>query len=83
MDQVPHPRAAQAQPTRIRFGVLGFACALSMITYLDRACMGSAAKAFMHDLGLNSVGDLNWVFAAATITYALFEVPGGWLGDVF
>jgi MFS transporter, ACS family, glucarate transporter len=76
-------RSATTPPTRIRYGVLAFACALSMITYMDRACMGSAAKAFMRDLGLNSVGDLNWVFTAATVTYALFEIPGGWLGDVF
>ena len=68
--------------TRLRYGVLGFACALSMITYLDRACMASSAKAFVHDLGLTSVGDLNWVFAAFTLAYALFEIPSGWLGDV-
>ncbi len=83
MEQDRQPHGAQVRPTRVRYGVLGLACALAMITYLDRACMGSAAKAFMRDLGLNGVGDLKWVFAAATITYALFEIPGGWLGDVF
>lgn len=70
-------------PTRVRYGVLGLACALSMITYLDRACMGSAAKGFALDLGLSSVGELNWVFAAFTLAYAMFEIPSGWLGDVF
>ena len=69
--------------TRVRYGVLGFACALSMITYLDRACMASAAKGFVGDLGLGSVGELNWVFAAFTVAYAMFEIPSGWLGDVF
>src|SRR5207244_2720791 len=29
------PLPAIEKPTRVRFGVLGFACALSMITYLD------------------------------------------------
>ncbi len=53
-----------------------------MITYLDRACMGSAAKLFVQELGLASVGELNWVFTAFTVAYALFEIPGGWLGDV-
>jgi MFS family permease len=69
--------------TRVRYGVLGFVCALSMITYLDRACLGTAAKSFVQDFGLSSVGDLNWVFAAFTLAYALLEIPGGWLGDVF
>lgn len=69
--------------TRVRYRVLGFACALSMITYLDRACMASSAKAFVEDLDLDGVGDLNWVFAAFTLAYAFFEIPSGWLGDVF
>jgi MFS family permease len=77
---VPGPSPAA---TRVRYGVLGFACALSMITYLDRVCMASAAKSFAADLGLRSVADLNWVFAAFSLAYALFEVPSGWWGDVF
>lgn len=71
------------RPTRIRFGVLAFACTLSMITYLDRVCMGSSAKWIIRDLGLTSEADLKWVFAAFGFAYALFEVPTGWLGDVF
>jgi len=72
-----------ARPTRVRYGVLAFACALSMITYLDRVCMGSAAKWIIQDLHLHSEADLKWVFAAFGFAYALFEVPSGWLGDVF
>ena len=30
--------------SRVRYGVLAFACALSMITYLDRVCFGAAAE---------------------------------------
>jgi len=77
-----HPALPQTA-TRVRYGVLGFACALSMITYLDRVCMASAAKPFVEELGLRSVADLNWVFAAFSMAYALCEVPSGWLGDVF
>ena len=69
--------------TRVRYVVLGFGCTLSMITYLDRVCMASAAKPFVEELGLSSVADLKWVFAAFSLAYALFEVPSGWLGDVF
>ena len=28
-----------AKPTGVRYGVLGWACALSMITYIDRVCI--------------------------------------------
>ena len=78
------PGAAVSQkPTRVRYGVLWFACSLSMITYLDRVFMGSAASKFIDALGLTSEADLRWVFGAFTLAYALFEVPSGWLGDVF
>src|SRR2546430_12058633 len=70
-------------PTNIRFRVLGFACVLSMITYLDRVCFGSAMGAIKDDLGLNSVADLKWAVTAFAFAYAVFEIPSGWLGDVF
>jgi len=75
--------AATEKPTRVRYGVLWFTCSLSMITYLDRVFMGSAASHFIEALGLQSEADLKLVFAAFTLAYALFEVPSGWLGDVF
>lgn len=76
-------KASSQAPTRVRYGVLGFACALSMITYLDRVCFGSAMKDIVNDLGLTSVADLNFAASAFAFSYAAFEVPSGWLGDVF
>lgn len=78
------PRSPSPEPrtTRVRFGVLAFACALSMITYLDRVAIASAAGAIVKDLGLQSVADLKWAFTAFALAYALFEVPTGWMGDV-
>jgi ACS family glucarate transporter-like MFS transporter len=72
-----------AKPTSVRYGVLGFACALSMITYLDRVCIGMASEPLRIELGLGSVADMKWAFTAFSLAYAIFEVPTGWLGDVF
>ena len=69
--------------TRVRFGVLAFVSVLSMITFLDRVAIASAAGAIVADLGLNSIADLKWMFCAFALAYALFEVPSGWMGDVF
>jgi nitrate/nitrite transporter NarK len=69
-------------PTRVRFGVLGFACSLSMITYLDRVCMGTVAPHIQTEFGLDDT-QLGMVFSAFSLAYAAFEVPSGWLGDVF
>jgi ACS family glucarate transporter-like MFS transporter len=71
------------KPTRVRYGVLGFVCTLSMITYLDRVCMSNAEPFVRGVLGLTSEADFKWFFWAFSISYALFEVPTGWLGDVF
>src|SRR5262245_29861959 len=69
--------------TRVRYGVLAFACSLSMITYLDRVCISLAFKDIQSALGLESEADLKWAIWAFAFAYAVFEVPTGWLGDVF
>src|SRR5947208_12146999 len=82
MNGTPVPPAA-TPATRVRYGVLGFACSLAAITYLDRLCIGSAVPYLLPALGLSSVDDLSNVFAAFSLAYAVFEVPTGWLGDVY
>jgi MFS family permease len=72
-----------AKATRVRYGVLGFSCALAMITYLDRACFGVAEGYLKDALGLDSVAQLGPALWAFNLAYALFEVPTGWLGDVY
>jgi ACS family glucarate transporter-like MFS transporter len=75
--------SASEAPSRVRYGVLAFACALSMITYLDRVCIASAATWLVNDLQLNGIADLSLAFTAFAFAYAAFEVPSGWLGDVY
>jgi MFS family permease len=82
--KTPQPTTAPLQqPTQVRYGVLGFACALSMITYLDRVCIASAASLIKESLGLDDVADLKMAFTAFALAYAVFEIPSGWLGDMF
>src|SRR5207244_10131250 len=70
------------QPSRVRFGVLGFACSLSLITYLDRICIMRARADVEDELGFSTT-QMGWVFAAFSFGYLLFEIPGGWMGDVW
>lgn len=69
--------------TRVRYLVLAFACALSMITYLDRVCFGKAAPILVSELSLANEAGLKWAFTAFALAYAIFEIPSGWLGDVW
>ncbi len=69
------------QTTRGRFSLLRLTLALSIITYLDRVAISSAALTMRGDLHLSAV-QMGWVFSAFTFAYAFFEIPSGWLGDV-
>jgi len=75
--------ASNVPASRVRYGVLAFACTLSMVTYLDRVAVASAAGDIVSALGLKSVADIKWAFTAFALAYALFEVPTGWMGDTF
>lgn len=77
------PTSLDTAPTNARYRVLGFACTLSMITYLDRVCFGAAVPHIVEALGLQSVADLQLAFTAFAFAYAAFEIPSGWLGDTY
>lgn len=83
MNRDQPPASVVKKPTRVRYGVLAFASALSMITYLDRVCIASAVDPLLAALHLTNVADLKWAFAGFTFAYAAFEIPSGWLGDLF
>lgn len=76
-------RPAPTRPSRVRYGVLAFACSLAAITYLDRSSIGTSQSHQLEALGLDNVAALRSTFMAFSLAYALFEVPTGWLGDVF
>jgi len=67
-------------PTRARYVVAAFAVALAIITYIDRVGISVAGPTISKELGLTRV-QMGWALAAFGWAYALFEIPGGWLGD--
>jgi MFS family permease len=69
-----------ARPTRARHWVVVFAVLLAVILYVDRVAISQAAPQISGDLGL-STSQMGWVFSAFTLAYAVFEIPGGYLGD--
>src|SRR5260221_7699551 len=57
-----------------------FASLLAVLTYVDRVCISKAEPYLSAKFHLNDE-QMGYVFAAFSLGYALFEVPGGWLGD--
>lgn len=72
--------SASARPSRARFVVLAFIVAAYMITYMDRVNLASAVPVIQTQFGFSMI-TIGWIFAAFRWGYALFQIPGGWLGD--
>jgi MFS family permease len=71
---------ASPAPTRARYVTVAFAMSLAVIQYLDRVGISQAAPAIQRDLHLSKV-EMSWALSAFVFAYALFEIPGGRLGD--
>lgn len=67
---------------KYRHRVLTLLATLSVITYRDRVCISVAGPRIQNELHL-SPQDWGLVTGAFAIAYALFEIPGGYLGDRF
>jgi MFS transporter, ACS family, glucarate transporter len=71
-----------ARPTRVRYIVLSLTVAVYMITYMDRVIISTAAPSIQKEFGFSLV-TMGWIFSVFQFGYALFQIPGGWLGDRF
>ncbi|HEX4567364.1 MAG TPA: MFS transporter [Vicinamibacterales bacterium] len=71
---------ASPAPTRARYVTVAFAMLLAVIQYLDRVGISQAAPSIQRDLHLSKV-QMSWALSAFVFAYALFEIPGGRLGD--
>ncbi|MEO6909415.1 MAG: MFS transporter [Edaphobacter sp.] len=72
---------APVRPSRARHGVLALVVFLYVITYMDRVNISSAMPVLQQELGL-SIVTVGWIFSSFRWGYALFQIPGGWFGDV-
>jgi MFS family permease len=66
----------------MRYNLLSFLCAATVIAYVQRSALGVPSKAIEHDLGMTSQ-DLGLVWLAWYAGYALFQLPAGWVADRF
>jgi ACS family glucarate transporter-like MFS transporter len=71
---------ASAGPTAVRWRILGILVLASFISYVLRTNLSFAAPFMIEDLGLSEI-QWGWVLAAFTAGYAVFQFPGGLIGD--
>jgi MFS family permease len=73
--------------------VLAWLCLAALIAYIPRMCIGVAESTIREDLGLQEENVLGFrlkaedqmglVMSAFFLSYAIFQLPGGWLADVW
>ncbi len=71
-----------ARPSRGRWYILLLISVMYLITYLDRVNISTAAPQISKEFGFDKV-TMGFIFSAFVWSYALFQVPGGWLSDRF
>ena len=68
------------KPSRTRYSIVALAISLAILSYVQRVAISQAAGPISHDLHLNKT-QMGLVFGAFGLSYALFEIPIGLLGD--
>jgi MFS transporter, ACS family, glucarate transporter len=75
-----HRSVLLLEPMRYRHRVLALLFLLSIVTYIDRVCIGFAGPRMQQDLHMRPE-QWGWVVGVFAIAYAAFEIPTGSMGD--
>ena len=68
------------QSSHVRWHILLLLGVIAALTYLDRLNLSIAGKHIQDEFAF-STETMGWILSAFVLGYALFQVPGGWLGD--
>lgn len=74
--------SAQLPRSKGRWYMLVLISLMYLITYLDRVNISTAAPVISKEFGFDKI-TMGVIFSAFGWAYAMFQVPGGWLGDRF
>ncbi len=74
--------AFKAPPSRVRYGVLALTTMVAVLLYLDRICLSYFSRYVREDLGMTRT-EMGLVLSSFFWTYAIGQLPAGWLSDRF
>ena len=72
----------EQSPTIVRHALLSVLTLMSVLLYLDRFAVNIASEFIREDLGMSQT-QMSWFISAFFWSYALCQVPAGWLSDRF
>ncbi len=68
--------------SHVRYRVLGLSFVMAFLMYMERGAIGATAPAIMREFRVDKIS-MGWAVSAFNWSYALFQVPGGWMADRF
>src|SRR5262249_46626854 len=71
-----------SSPIKVRHLTLFSLCLMGFILYIDRVNISVAGPFMRKEMGLSPT-QLGVIFSAFAYSYALMQIPGGWLADKF
>ena len=72
----------EQSPTMVRHALLSVLTLMSVLLYLDRFAVNIASEFIREDLRMSQT-QMSWFISAFFWSYALCQVPAGWLSDRF
>jgi len=72
----------QTAPTHARYMTLSLLCLIAAIAYISRNAISVPAKLIQEELGI-SLTQMGWVMSAFFWSYALSQIPSGWIGHIW
>jgi MFS family permease len=76
----PSPEPVRPPPTTARYRVLGLTFLMAFMMYMERGAIGAATPRIMRDFHVDKI-TMGWSISAFNWSYAMFQVPAGWLTD--
>ncbi|RPI28616.1 MAG: MFS transporter [Acidobacteria bacterium] len=82
MNTITPVEVQTAEKTHVRYWILLVLFVVTTINHVDRATLSMAAPAIRKHLAIDPVA-MGYIFAAFGWSYAILQIPGGWLLDRF
>src|SRR3984957_11539734 len=68
--------------SHVRYEVLGMSFLMAFLMYMERGAIGAAAPSIMREFHIDKI-TMGWAISAFSWSYALCQIPGGWMADRF
>jgi MFS family permease len=82
LSKAPADSAKPPPASQVRYRVLGLSLLMAFMMYMERGAIGAAAPTIMREFHVNKIS-MGWALSAFNWSYALFQVPAGWMAGRF